>query len=205
MPPGLSTRSHCRSVGEGDVSDDDGAAGGETIHELTQSEPYLMVNASPLREKDVDKNDVEALMRAVLALFERCAQLSRTVSEEAYIYAMNIDEPGHLADMVASSLDLKLHEGQELLEELDPEQRLKQLSILLARELDVLELEERIHSLVQQEVDRSQREFFLREQMRVIQNELGEGDVFTQEVGELKEQIQASNMPETVREVRRYS
>jgi ATP-dependent Lon protease len=122
------------------------------------------------------------------------------VSEEAYIFAMNITEPGHLADMVTSSLDLKLEERQELLQELDPELRLKRLSILLARELDVLELEERIHSLVQQEVDRSQREYFLREQMRVIQNELGEGDIFTQEVGQLKEQIQASDMPDPVRE-----
>jgi len=170
------------------------------IEELIQSEPYLVVNAIPIDELQVDKNNVEALMRAVLALFERCAQLSRTVSEEAYIFAMNITEPGHLADMVASSLDLKLQECQDLLQELDPEQRLKRLSVLLARELDVLELEERIHSLVQQEVDHSQREFFLREQMRVIQNELGEGDIFTQEVGQLKEQILASDMPDPVRE-----
>jgi ATP-dependent Lon protease len=170
------------------------------IHELNQNEPYLVVRASPLAELEVDKNSVEALMRAVLALFERCAQLSRTVSEEAYIFAMNITEPGHLADMIASSLDLKLQERQELLQELDPELRLQRLSILLARELDVLELEERIHSLVQQEVDHSQREFFLREQMRVIQNELGEGDIFSQEVGQLKEQILASQMPEPVRE-----
>jgi ATP-dependent Lon protease len=170
------------------------------IQELSQDEPYLVVTALPLAEVEVDKNSVEALMRAVLALFERCAQLSRTVSEEAYIFAMNITEPGHLADMVSSSLDLKLVERQELLQEIDPEQRLKRLSVLLARELDVLELEERIHSLVQQEVDRSQREFFLREQMRVIQNELGEGDVFTQEVGQLREQILESDMPEAVRD-----
>jgi ATP-dependent Lon protease len=163
---------------------------------LVQNEPYLVVSATPLVEKTVQRAKVEALMRAVLALFERCTQLSRTVSEEAYVFAMNIQEPGPLADMIASSLDLPLESRQELLEELNPEARLQRLSVFLARELDVLELEERIHSLVQQEVDRGQREFFLREQMRVIQNELGEGDVYSQEIEELRERIQAAGLPD---------
>jgi ATP-dependent Lon protease len=167
---------------------------------MVQNEPFLMVRATRLVEQDVPRARVEALMRAVLALFERCAQLSRTVSEEAYVFAMNIQDPGPLADMVGSSLDLKLENRQELLEELDPEARLQRLSVFLARELDVLELEERIHSLVQQEIDHGQREFFLREQLRVIQDELGEGDVYTQEIDQLRERIQDAGMPDEIRE-----
>jgi ATP-dependent Lon protease len=180
------------------------------IDDLVQSEPYMIVHASPLAERRVEGPGVEALMRAVLALFERCVRLSSTIPEETYVFAMNISDPGWLADAVASSFDLKQVERQELLEEVDPETRLKLLSILLARELDVLELEDRIHSQVQQELDRSQREYFLREQMRVIQSELGEGDIYTQEINDLREQIRESDLPEEVltralREVERLS
>lgn len=169
-----------------------------SLEGLVQDEPYLIVRATPLAEIKVPRAKVEALMRAVLALFERCTQLSRTISEEAFVFAMNIQDPGQLADMIGSSLDLKLEERQEILEEPDPEARLQRLSILLARELDVLELEERIHSLVQQEIDRGQREFFLREQMRVIQNELGEGDIYTQEIDQLRDQILEAEMPDEI-------
>ena len=149
------------------------------LEEVLQIEPYPVIRATPLAEPRAQGPSVEALMRAVLALFEKCVRLSHTMPEETYVFAMNVDEPGWLADLVASSLDLKYKDQQALLEEITPETRLQHLSILLARELDVLELEDRIHSQVQQEVDRSQREYFLREQMRVIQNELGEGDIST--------------------------
>jgi ATP-dependent Lon protease len=168
------------------------------IENMVQPEPYIVVEAAPLVEPTTTGSGVEALMRAVLALFERCVRLSNTIPEETYVFAMNISEPGWLADAVASSLDLKQKERQGLLEELDPQARLRLLSILLARELDVLELEDRIHSQVQQELDRSQREFFLREQMRVIQSELGEGDVYTQEINELRAKIQEADLPEEV-------
>jgi ATP-dependent Lon protease len=180
------------------------------IDDLVASDPYIVVRGTPLSEPPAQGPGVEALMRAVLALFERCVRLSNTIPEETYVFAMNISEPGWLADAVASSLDLKLEERQELLQEPDPEARLKTLSILLARELDVLELEDSIHSQVQQELDRSQREYFLREQMRVIQNELGEGDIYTQEINELRERITEAGLPQEVtaralREVERLS
>jgi ATP-dependent Lon protease len=169
------------------------------IEDLIQSDPYMIVRASPLLEHKVEGPGVEALMRAVLALFERCVRLNNTIPEETYVFAMNISDPSWLADAVASSLEFKQEERQELLEQLNPETRLKMLSILLARELDVLELEDRIHSQVQQELDRSQREYFLREQMRVIQNELGEADVYTQEVNEIRQQVMDSDLPDEVR------
>jgi len=165
-----------------------------------QSTPYLTARVRPIIELGEKNLSTEALMRAVLALFERCVQLSHTIPDDTYVFAMNVDEPGWLADMVASTLDLDLDERQSILETIDPSVRLQRLSIMLAKELDVLELESRIHTQVQQEVDRSQREYFLREQMKAIQNELGEGDAFTQEVHELREKITASDMPDEVRE-----
>ena len=170
------------------------------ILELVQRDPYLMARVRPVYEDGRMDVSTEALMRAVLALFERVVQLNRNLPEDAYVFAMNIDEPGWLADLVASTIDLSLEERQSLLETLDPIERLKRLSTLLAKELDVLELEDRIHSQVQQEVDRSQREFFLREQMKAIQHELGEVDAYTQELNELRERIAASHMPREVRE-----
>jgi ATP-dependent Lon protease len=170
------------------------------ILDYVQNAPYFMANVRSIIEP-IEKNlSTEALMRAVLALFERCVQLSNAIPDDTYVLAMNVDEPGWLADMVASTLELELDERQSILETIDPSVRLQRLSIMLARELDVLELENRIHTQVQQEVDRSQREYFLREQMKAIQNELGEGDAFTQEVNELREKVAASDMPDEVRE-----
>src|SRR5258708_10888698 len=113
---------------------------------------------------------------------------------------MNIDEPGWLADLIASTLDLNLEERQSILELIDPMDRLHRISVLLGRELDVLELEEQINTQVQQEVDRGQREAFLREQMRVIQTELGETDIFQQELTELREKMDKAQMPAEVHE-----
>jgi ATP-dependent Lon protease len=166
---------------------------------LNQTQPYIRAQLQALYESHQVTLGTEALMRAVLALFEKVVQLSHTLPEDAYVAAMNLSEPGPLADLIASLMDLRFEDRQELLEILDPFMRLQRLSILLANELDVLELEYRIHDEVQKEVDRSQREFFLREQMRAIQTELGEVDVHTAEVQELEEKIAQTEMPEEVR------
>jgi ATP-dependent Lon protease len=163
---------------------------------LSQTQPYIRAQIQPLQESKKVTLGTEALMRAVLSLFEKVVQLSRTLPEDAYVAAMNLSEPGQLADLLASLLDLDFHKRQELLEILDPTARLQRLSILLANELDVLELESSIHDKVQQEVDRSQREYFLREQMRAIQTELGEIDVQTAEVQELEDKLASADMPE---------
>ncbi len=112
--------------------------------------------------------------------------------------AMNVDEPGWLADLIASTLPLDVSRRQEILETIDPEERLRRLSIMLTQELDVLELESRIHTQVQKEVDKSQREFFLREQMKAIQRELGQEDPLQRELLELRDKIQIGDMPEKV-------
>jgi len=167
--------------------------------ELVQAAPFIRVRVRPLTEVSERTLSTEALMRAVLALFEKCVQLDRNLPEDAYVAAMNIDEPGWLADMVASVLDLEVEQRQQVLSTLDPAMRLQELSITLARRLEVLELENHIQSQVQQEVDKSQREYYLREQMRVIQSELGEIDTQLAEVNELREKLAEIEMPDEVR------
>ncbi|MDX9953512.1 MAG: endopeptidase La [Anaerolineae bacterium] len=170
------------------------------ILEFIQTEPYLIALVENVQETSENTPLVEALMRAVLAMFEKVVHLNHSLPEEAYIYAMNVEQPGPLADLVAQMVDLNIEERQELLETLDAVERLQKISAHVARELDVLELEDQIQSRVQQEVDRSQREYFLREQMRAIQRELGESDVFTQEVTQLREQLEQAELPEHVRQ-----
>jgi ATP-dependent Lon protease len=169
------------------------------IVEYVQLEPYIRVRALPVYETTEKTPLTEALMRAVLALFEKVVQLSRTLPEDAYVFAMNIDQPGWLADLMAQALSIEVAERQEVLETLDVAARLQRVSVLLAKELDVLELEDHIHSQVQQELDKTQREYFLREQMKVIQTELGETDIYTQEVNDLREKIAQTDMPEEAR------
>ena len=169
------------------------------ILEFVQTEPYYRVKVR-LSDDPIGKPAAtEALMRAVLALFEKVIQLNRALPEDAYVYAMNVPEPGWLADLIASTIEMNVTVKQELLETFSPENRLQRLSILLAKELDVLELEDQIHSRVQREVDRGQREFYLREQMKAIQTELGEGDPLTREINEVRDKIAAKDFPEETR------
>ncbi|HEY5002802.1 MAG TPA: endopeptidase La [Ktedonobacteraceae bacterium] len=167
--------------------------------EYTQREPYMRAQAAFVVEEVVSSPALEASRRAVLALFEKCVKLNASLTEETYITAMNIDQPGMLADFIVSSLDIPIPMRQNVLETFHIEQRLQAVSILLSKELDILELENHIHSQVQQEVDKSQREYFLREQLKAIQRELGEGDPTLRENLELREKIRLSGMPEEVK------
>ncbi len=169
------------------------------ILEFVQWDPYIRVRVRVIPESDEWRDTTEALMRAVTALFEKVVELSRKIPEEVFAFAINIDEPGWLADFITSALDLPLPVKQEVLETFDPTSRLQKVSVILARELDVLEMEDQIHSQVQQEVDKMQREHFLREQMRVIQSELGESDAFTQELSELRSAVEGKDLPKDVR------
>jgi ATP-dependent Lon protease len=166
------------------------------VLDYPQEAPTLHARAVPIYGDDEKTIAVEAMMRAVLSLFEKVVKLSRTLPDDAYVMAMNVDEPGWLADLIASTLPIEVVQRQEILETLDPEERLRRLSIMLSQELDVLELETRIHSQVQREVDRSQREFFLREQLKAIQRELGQDDPQQREILDLRDRVMAANMSE---------
>ncbi|NLV73502.1 MAG: endopeptidase La [Chloroflexi bacterium] len=169
------------------------------VQRFTQVNPYLAVEVTPIRESAEDGLATEALIRAVLALFEKVVQNNRNIPDDAYVAALNADEPSWLADLVASIIDLPIEKRQELLETPDVTIRLQKLSVILAGELDVLELQNKISSQVQSEVDRTQREYYLREQMRVIQNELGENDPFLQDVKELSERLSKLSLSDDVR------
>ncbi len=171
------------------------------ILEYLRIQPYIKVRARVIFEPSGPDRQTQALMRSALDLFERCVQLNRSIPEEAHLFAMNISEPGWLCDMIATSLSLNYEAKQALLLMTDVKARLQQLNSILAQEVDVLELEDEIHARVQNEVDRSQREFYLREQLHQIQNELGEGDVFARDVTELKVKVEAANLPEEPKSV----
>ncbi len=169
------------------------------ILEFTRLEPVIKVRARVFYEATTADRQTQALMRSVLDLFDRCIQLDRSIPEEAHLFALNIVEPGWLSDMITTAISFTFEERQALLLMTDPHERLKRINKLLAEEVDVLELEDEIHSRVQNEVDKSQREFYLREQMKAIQTELGEGDIWTRDVNELRQKIEQANLPEQAR------
>ncbi|MDX1435547.1 MAG: endopeptidase La [Anaerolineales bacterium] len=168
--------------------------------DFVQIEPYLVARAVLIDEPAEPTREVDAMMRTATNLFERCVELNRNLPEEAYMYAMNIDQPGWLADMIASALAPTFDERLLLLETVDPIERLRTITHILAKEIDVLELEDEIHSRVQREVDRSQREVYLREQIKAIQSELGEGDLWAREIMNLRTRIEKSNLPDEPKE-----
>ncbi|MBT3314670.1 MAG: endopeptidase La [Anaerolineae bacterium] len=170
------------------------------VVEFVQVEPFIRVRVRPIIEAKDAEREMKALMRSVLDSFEKCVHLDRALPEEAHLYALNISEPGWLADMISSAIVMDAVEKQKMLMLLDPATRLKRLNILLAQEADVLELEDKIHSQVQSEMSKNQREFYLREQMKAIQTELGEGDIWQQDVVELRVKVKNAKLPKEARE-----
>jgi ATP-dependent Lon protease len=170
------------------------------IDAILQEQPLIRARATPLLDLPSASLAMEAAQRTALALFEKVANLSRTLPENAYVAAINVESPGALADLIASHLPLDVQQRQDVLETLDIEQRLHVVSALLMQELDVLQLEHQLRVEVEQEVDRAQREVFLREQLKAIQRELGQHDPLTHELTGLASKIDAATMPEPIHE-----
>ncbi len=170
------------------------------LERVLRSGASLRAKVEPVEEEVEKTPPLEALMRATLAIFEQCVKLSHTLNEEAYVTALNIETPGALADFIIAVLEPPLPQRQMVLETFDPMVRLQNVSVLLSKELHILELENQIQTQVQQEVDKSQREYFLREQLKAIQKELGEHDPTIRESMELREKIVACGMPADVAE-----
>ena len=170
------------------------------VLETVQEDPYMIVLARRIPERPASFDDEnEALRRAMLAMFEKVIYLSQSIPEEVLVAAMNADGPGWLSDLIASVLAVPLEKRQHILEIMSPVERLQETSVLLAEELDVLELENKIHEQVHRRMEGSQREYFLREQIRTIQAELGDDDEFSHEINELSRGIDDSAMPESVK------
>ncbi|MEZ5319747.1 MAG: endopeptidase La [Vicinamibacterales bacterium] len=172
------------------------------LDRLSSTTPFLRAEVTEVAdiEPPVESIEVDALERNVRAAFQQVVQLSPVLSEDLTTLATNITESSRLADFIASSLGtIGTAVRQELLETADVRSRLEQLNRVLAKELEILELGSKIQSQVQSEVGKNQREYFLREQMKAIQKELGEGDDQARELDELREKIEAAGMPDEVK------
>ena len=160
------------------------------------TDPYLVAHVEPLPDVVKETPELEALVRNVRTSFSEIIQQGQYLPEELQIAVANVESPTELAHMIAGSLRIKTEEKQELLEERDVAKRLRRLAELLARELDLISIGTRIQSQVQSGVDKSQREYFLRQQLKAIQDELGEVDEQQAETNELREQIEQAELPE---------
>ena len=169
------------------------------IDEWTQTDPYLKARYTIIDETTEMTVEVRALMGSVLQLFQQMVQLSPHLPDEAYAIAAAAETPAQLADIIVTALNLSAQERQRFLETLDPVQRLRDLLPLLSREVQVLELTQKIQEQARQELDKAQREFILRQQLREIQKELGETP--EAEVEELRQKIEEAGMPDEVKEV----
>jgi ATP-dependent Lon protease len=173
-----------------------------TLDRVVQARPYLRadVTIAPDLLRDEDHLEIDALQRNIKSNFQQVVSLSPLLSDDLQTLAANITDPGKLADFIASSLaTIGTPVKQEILSTLDVRARMDALNRILIKELEVLELGSRIQSQVQSEVGKNQREYFLREQMKAIQKELGEGDEQAKEIEELRAKIEAAGMPEAVK------
>ena len=170
------------------------------IEKYVQEKPFFLVNIQKLEDEVVTEIslETEALMRNVKEECEKILSLKGLISSEILEILNNISEPGRLADLVASNLRLKIEESQSILEILEPIVRLKKVNELLVKELEVSTMQAKIQSQAKEEMSKTQREYFLREQLRAIKAELGEMDEKSAEIADFSEKIKAANMPPDV-------
>ncbi|MBI5106254.1 MAG: endopeptidase La [Solirubrobacterales bacterium] len=169
------------------------------IEEWAGERPYLVARVAELPDVVVESTELTALMRNVQETFMQIVEQVPYLPEELQLAVANIDDPSALSHLIAGSLRMKTEEKQELLEEVDVARRLRRLTEILARELEVISIGSRIQSQVQEEIDKGQREYVLRQQLKAIQEELGEFDESAEEARELREQLDALALPEEVR------
>ena len=177
-----------------------------SIKDILQTAPYLLVRVENIKDPFITEItlETEALMRNVREQLERIVSYGKLLSPDLMFVLESVDDPGRLADLVASNLDLTVEKAQEILEILEPIERLKSLNELLGKEVQVLTMQAKIQSQAKEEITKTQREYFLREQMRAIRSELGEGDERTDEIKTLQQKIKKAKMPKGVeKEVRR--
>ena len=174
------------------------------LTEFTQEEPYLRAKVSTLVDYGEKTTEAQALMVGVKGIFQKFVEMAPNLPAELAIMAMNLDDPGVLADLIASTLNIPLEDKQAILETLEVKERLAKVNVLLNKELSVMELGSKIQSEVREGIDKTQREYFLREQLKAIQKELGEKDERTVEIEELRQRlIQAKLPPEAMKEAER--
>ncbi|MFQ6044574.1 MAG: LON peptidase substrate-binding domain-containing protein, partial [Candidatus Poribacteria bacterium] len=164
---------------------------------LTQQQPFFKGKIEVIDEEEDESVDVnvEALMRNVLELFKKIVNLAPRLHEDFAIIASGIEDAGHLADFIASITELKSEDKQTLLQTINKKERLEKLTVMLNKELDLLELGSKIQLEAQAEIDKDQRTYFLKERLKAIQKELGEAGEISTEIEEIKQQIAKAKMP----------
>lgn len=170
------------------------------IKQYTQEHPTYVVAIDKIKENPVTQPslEVEAMMRNVREQLERLASLGKVISPEIMMIIESMNEPGRLADIVAANLGLKVDDAQSILEVIDPVKRLEKVNEYLVKELQVSTMQAKIQSQAKEEMDKSQREYFLREQMRAIKSELGELEEITEEIDEIRKKVKKAKMPSDV-------
>ncbi|HXR23784.1 MAG TPA: endopeptidase La, partial [Candidatus Binataceae bacterium] len=169
------------------------------LGQFIQREPYFMVKVARLHETFTPEKEAEALQANLVNQFSKFVSLVPYLPDELQVMAMQVRDPARLTDLVASYLKIAIEELQDLLTTLDVRQRLEKLLVILTREIELLELGHKIQSQVQSELNKSQREYYLRQQLKAIQKELGEGDGRASEIEELVKKIEAAKLPEDAR------
>jgi len=165
------------------------------LKKITQTEPYLKAKVEVIEDKVEQTTELEALVRNLTGLFQRVIELAPNLPSELNVAVLNIPDPGSLADFIAANINLKFEERQEILETINVTERIKKLTAFVNRELEVLELGSKIQAQAKEEMTKAQREFFLREQLKAIQKELGETDERTIEINELRQKIAEAKLP----------
>ncbi len=165
-----------------------------------QTEPYLRARVDVIEEPEEITDDVRARNQALLDLLRRLVEMAPHLPEEIYIQALNLEHPGSLADMIASLIDIPLEERQQILEMIELDERLRRVMTLTTRELQQYELTQRMQQDARDELSEAQREYFLRQQLKAIQEELGEGAEERPDLAELKEKVEEAKMTEEARE-----
>lgn len=177
----------------------EGVLRAEIVEYLTNDE-YYEVTVKELPEQEISDPEIDALMRSVLSQFEHYINLSKKVTPETLAAVSDIDEPGRLADVICSHLSLKIKDKQDILETVDVRERLEKMLNILNNEREVLELERKISQRVKKQMEKTQKEYYLREQMKAIQKELGDKEGRAGEVDELRNQLTEAELPDKVRE-----
>jgi ATP-dependent Lon protease len=167
---------------------------------FTQTDPFFIAKIDKLPEQKAEGVSLEneALLRNVKEQLDKAVTLGRTILPDVMVVIENIDDPGRLADLIASNLGLRTEQAQEILEMPDPIGRLNRISEILAREIQLLTIQQKIQTEARGEIDKTQREYFLREQLKAIQRELGDIDERGEEIGEFRRKIEEAKMPEKV-------
>lgn len=175
------------------------------IKKYEQNDPFFKAEAEEIKDEEfAEDNKCEASVRLVKKAFDSYTQLSGNIPVETIITLEDIDEPGRLADVVSSYLMLKQDKKQELLEAIDPQERLEKLLVFLNNEIDILKVEKKIGNKVKSKIDKVQKEYYLREQLKAIQEELGEDDEEKKEINSYKSKINKAKLPKATKEKALY-